>query len=112
MSEKFNTNNIEEELISPEAVKIDRHAVISALNEQTPESERMLLSYLMQLESSVGDSIEEKIGYIRDTAKIYKEAGLFERAFNALNDAADMAYYEGHDDLCAEIDKEMDEISS
>lgn len=111
MSEKFNTNNNEEELIVPEAVKIDRYAVISALHEHTPESEQMLLKYLAQIEENIGDSILERISYIRETAKIYKEAGLYERAFNALNDAADMAYYEGHDEIVAEIDNEINEIS-
>lgn len=71
----------------------------------------MLLNYLVQMEENVGDSITERIGYIRETANIYKEAGLYERAFNALNDAADLAYYEGHDELCAEIDEEINEIS-
>ncbi len=86
---------------------IDRSFVIDSLRSQSPESEQLLIELILNMEARVGESFEERVGHIQDIAKLYREAGLYERAFYALNDAADMSYQEGHDDVCEQLEHEM-----
>lgn len=85
----------------------DKGAVTAALRENAPEAEQMLVELIASWEANVGESFAERVGHIRNTAQLYRESGLFERAFNTLGDAAEMAYQEGQDDLCDQIEQEM-----
>lgn len=92
--------------------KIDRSFVIDSLRSQSPESEQLLIELIIKMEACVGESFEGRVGHIRNIAKLYQEAGLYERAFDALNDAADMSYQEGHDDVCEQLEQEMTNLKN
>jgi len=96
----------QEENVS-ETFVLDKGAVIAALRENAPESEQMLNELIAGWEANVGESFGERVDHVRNIAQLYHEAGLFERAFNALGDAAEVAYQEGQDAVCDQIEQEM-----
>jgi hypothetical protein len=97
----------EETASAPEA---ERASVVEALRLGSAESEQLLSALVEHWESMVGESLMERVGHVRNIAQLYREAGLYRRAFDALQDAADIAYNEFDDALVAQIDDEMLEV--
>lgn len=87
-----------------------RANVVEGLRLQSTESEQLLDALIVSWETSVGESVIERVGHVQRIAQLYRDAGLYERAFLALQDAGDMAYNEHQDDLLEQIESEMTEI--